>query len=88
VNTTLLAFAEGRHESCSDGSPKSLIVSRSTDAGSTWSEPEILVGDGKIIIGNPMPLVTSSGDVLVQYITASGSAVGDAVSLQHVYARA
>lgn len=54
---TLLAFAEGRKNSCSDTGNIDLVLKRSTDGGKTWS-PLITVWDaGENVCGNPAPLV-------------------------------
>ena len=77
-NGTLLAFAEGRRDSCSDGSAKSLIMSRSVDNGKSWTAPTVLVGNATAVIGNPMPVFDAhTNQVLVQFITSTGSAVGN-----------
>lgn len=48
------------------------------DGGTTWSKPNWIVGGSKDIIGQPMPVVDrKSGNVIVQYISSKGSAVGD-----------
>lgn len=74
---TLLAFAEGRHTSCGDGTPKSLAYSRSTDNGKTWSPSIYLVGGANDKIGQPMPVFDRvTNTVIVQFVNATGSGIG------------
>ena len=54
----LLAFAEGRRKSCSDGAWTDLISKRSEDGGATWSELMVIhEGDAApTTIGNAAPM--------------------------------
>ncbi|MCR9198189.1 MAG: glycoside hydrolase [Planctomycetaceae bacterium] len=54
---TLLAFCEGRKDSRSDAGDIDLVVSRSTDAGKSWSSPAIVWDDADNTCGNPAPVV-------------------------------
>lgn len=54
---TLLAFAEGRKNSCSDTGNIDLVVKRSSDGGETWSELQVVWDDGDNTCGNPAPVV-------------------------------
>lgn len=54
---TLLAFAEGRKNGCSDTGDIDLVMKRSTDQGLTWSKLVVIWDDGKNVCGNPAPLV-------------------------------
>ncbi len=56
-NQTLLAFCEGRKHSRSDTGDIDLLLKRSTDAGRTWSEAQVVWDDGPNTCGNPCPVV-------------------------------
>ncbi|MGI5230027.1 exo-alpha-sialidase [Actinoallomurus sp. CA-142502] len=54
---TLLAFAEGRVNSCGDSGDIDLVLKRSTDGGRTWGPLQVVLpGDGDTH-GNPVPVV-------------------------------
>jgi len=60
VSTTegsLLAFAEGRKNGCSDTGDIDLVMKRSEDNGKTWSKLVVLWDDGNNVCGNPAPVV-------------------------------
>jgi sialidase-1 len=54
---TLLAFAEGRKNNCSDSGDIDLVVKRSVDGGMTWSGLIVVWDDGANTCGNPAPVV-------------------------------
>ncbi len=54
---TLLAFCEGRKNSRSDSGDIDLLCKRSTDAGDSWSPPQIIWSDDANTCGNPCPVV-------------------------------
>ena len=54
---TLLAFAEGRKNDCSDEGNIDLVVKRSSDNGKTWSALSVIWSDGDNTCGNPAPVV-------------------------------
>jgi sialidase-1 len=54
---TLLAFAEGRKNNCSDEGDIDLVMKRSTDNGKTWSKLSVIWSDGVNTCGNPAPVV-------------------------------
>ena len=56
-NKTLIAFAEGRVEGCSDFGDVDIVLKRSSDNGKTWSPLEVVVDNGTLQAGNPAPLV-------------------------------
>lgn len=75
----LLAFAEARIYSCSDGGPKHLAMRRSFDNGQTWTALQYLVSD---YAGNPsidglnlgaVTLDEQTGVVFVHYVNGSHS---------------
>lgn len=57
---TLLAFAEGRKNGCSDNGDIDLVMKRSEDNGQTWSDLQLVWDDGKRVCGNPAPVVDKS----------------------------
>jgi sialidase-1 len=54
---TILAFCEGRKHSASDSGDIALLLTRSTDGGRTWSEPQVVWDDAGNTCGNPCPVV-------------------------------
>tara|TARA_B100000242_G_scaffold294332_1_gene276449 strand:- start:1535 stop:2635 length:1101 start_codon:yes stop_codon:yes gene_type:complete len=56
-NGALLAFAEGRKNSCSDTGDIDLVLKKSLDNGKTWSALEIIWDDGNNTCGNPSPVL-------------------------------
>jgi len=68
VNTheeTLLAFCEGRLNSCDDEGDIDLVMKRSTDGGKTWGTLQVLENDGANPCKNPCPVVLPSGRILL-----------------------
>jgi sialidase-1 len=57
TNGTLLAFAEGRKNGCSDTGDIDLVLKRSEDQGQSWSKLVVLWDDGNNVCGNPAPVV-------------------------------
>ena len=64
-NGDVLVFAEARHGSSSDTGDIDLVMKRSKDGGATWSKSQLVWNDGCNTCGNPCPVVTSTGDVLL-----------------------
>ena len=56
-NGTLLAFAEGRKNSCSDTGDIDLVLKKSSDNGNTWSALKVIWDDGNNTCGNPSPVL-------------------------------
>ena len=56
-NGTLLAFAEGRKNSCSDTGDIDLVLKKSYDNGNTWSTLKVIWDDGNNTCGNPSPVL-------------------------------
>ena len=54
---TLLAFAEGRKNGCSDTGNIDLVMKRSSDGGKTWGKLEVLWHDEDNTCGNPSPVI-------------------------------
>lgn len=57
VKGTVLAFAEGRKNGCSDTGSIDLVLKRSTDKGKTWGPLQVVWTDGENTCGNPAPVV-------------------------------
>ncbi len=57
VEGTLLAFAEGRVNDCSDSGDIDLVLKRSTDGGRTWGPLQVINEGGGDTHGNPAPVV-------------------------------
>ena len=64
-NGDLLAFAEARHRSSSDTGDIDLVMKRSRDGGRTWSQSQLIWDDQINTCGNPCPVVTSQGEILL-----------------------
>ena len=56
-NGTLLAFAEGRKNSCSDTGDVDLVYKKSFDNGKSWSDLQVIWDDGMNTCGNPSPVL-------------------------------
>ncbi len=66
VKGTVLAFAEGRKNGCSDTGSIDLVLKRSVDGGRTWGPLQVVWSDGINTCGNPSPVVdSSSGKILL-----------------------
>lgn len=57
VDGTLLAFAEGRVNTCGDTGDIDLVLKRSTDGGRTWGPLEVIIEGNGETRGNPTPVV-------------------------------
>lgn len=66
---TLIAFAEGRKNSCSDIGNIDLVMKRSTDNGKTWGALEVIWDDGNNTCGNPAPVLDESTGTLHLLLT-------------------
>lgn len=54
---TVLAFAEGRKNSCSDNNDVDIVLKKSYDNGETWTKLQVVWNDGKNTCGNPSPVL-------------------------------
>ena len=54
---TVLAFAEGRRNGCSDTGSIDLVMKRSPDDGRSWGDLQVVWSDGANTCGNPAPVV-------------------------------
>jgi sialidase-1 len=63
---TLLAFAEGRKNSCGDNGDINMVVKRSMNNGVTWDTTITIWNDGKNTCGNPVPLIEDqTGNIIL-----------------------
>ncbi len=71
---TILAFAEGRKNDCSDTGDIDLVLKRSEDGGKTWSVLLVVWDDGENTCGNPAPVVDEeTGDVILLFTRNLGT---------------
>ncbi|MDW5328007.1 sialidase family protein [Plantactinospora sp. KLBMP9567] len=61
----LLAFAEGRLSSLGDAGNIDLVLKRSTDGGCTWGPLQVVNDSGPNTAGNPAPVLTATGRVVL-----------------------
>jgi sialidase-1 len=54
---TVLAFCEGRKHNRGDTGDIDMLIRRSLDDGTTWSEQQLIWDDGENVCGNPCPVV-------------------------------
>ncbi len=66
---SVLAFAEGRKDSCSDTGDVDLVMKRSTDNGETWSSLQLIWDQEKNTAGNPAPVVDATTGALLLLAT-------------------
>lgn len=59
-NGTILSFAEARTEHKDDWSKTDVVLRKSYDLGTTWTPLEVLISEGKLVIGNACPVVDKS----------------------------
>ncbi|RBQ14417.1 exo-alpha-sialidase [Spongiactinospora rosea] len=72
---TLLAFAEGRRDSAGDTGRIDLVLRRSADGGRTWGALQVVAArDGGGTVGNPAPVVTSGGPIVLVSVQNAASA--------------
>ncbi|MWA05918.1 neuraminidase [Actinomadura sp. LD22] len=57
LDGTLLAFAEGRRNSCGDAGDIDLVLRRSADGGRTWGPLQVVLPGNGDTRGNPAPVV-------------------------------
>lgn len=66
---TVLAFCEGRKSGGGDSGNIDLLLKRSTDNGSTWSEQQVIWDDSTNVCGNPCPVVDASTGTIFLVLT-------------------
>lgn len=75
---TLLAFAEGRHDSAGDSGDIDVVLRRSTDGGCAWGPLSVVAaGDGDTR-GNPAPVVDGKTGRIVLVTSYNDGAVTEA----------
>ncbi|MEV0242839.1 sialidase family protein [Streptomyces sp. NPDC050674] len=75
----LLAFCEGRVGSRDDFGNIDVVLKRSSDGGRTWGPLQVAARNGDALAGNPAPVVTGSGRVLLVHVRNAASATEDAI---------
>lgn len=75
----LLAFAEGRSDGLGDAGNIDTVVKRSTDGGCTWHPLQVVQDSGANTSGNPAPVVTSSGRIVLLTTYNAGTATESAI---------
>jgi sialidase-1 len=74
TRTALLAFAEGRQGGAGDAGDIDLVLKRSTDGGCTWGPLQVVYDSGPNTSGNPAPVLTASGRVVLLSTYNGGTA--------------
>lgn len=69
----LLAFAEGRVDSAGDSGNIDTVLKRSADGGCTWGPLQVVEDAGADTAGNPAPVVTSTGRIVLLTTRNAGS---------------
>ncbi|WP_433465005.1 sialidase family protein [Spirillospora sp. CA-128828] len=70
----LLAFAEGRSAGLGDAGNIDTVVKRSTDGGCTWGPLQVVQDSGPNTSGNPAPVVSESGRIVLLTTYNAGTA--------------
>lgn len=80
-NGAVLAFAEGRKGGAGDAGDIDLVLKRSTDGGCTWGPLQVVQDSGPNTSGNPAPVLTPSGR-LVLLSTYNGGTASEAAIMR------
>jgi sialidase-1 len=75
----LLAFAEGRFAGLGDAGNIDTVVKRSTDGGCTWGPLKVVEDSGANTSGNPAPVVTAGGRIVLLTTYNAGTATEAAI---------
>ncbi|MEV4759396.1 sialidase family protein [Micromonospora sp. NPDC049559] len=84
----LLAFAEGRSAGLGDAGNIDLVLKRSTDGGCAWGPLQVIHDSGNNTSGNPSPVVTATGRVVLLSTYNGGTASEAAIMRGEVPAEA
>ncbi|AXK33574.1 exo-alpha-sialidase [Streptomyces armeniacus] len=76
---TLLAFAEGRRASDDDFGDIDIVLRRSTDGGAGWGPMTVVAANGDDLAGNPAPIATADGRVVLVEVFNAAAATEDAI---------
>jgi sialidase-1 len=75
----LLAFAEGRSDGLGDAGNIDTVLKRSSDGGCTWQPLKVIEDTGPNTSGNPAPVVTASGRIVLLTNYNAGTATETAI---------
>ncbi|MEU6541078.1 sialidase family protein [Streptomyces sp. NPDC047000] len=75
---TVLAFAEGRHDSAGDTGDIDVVLRRSTDGGCTWGPQQVVAAGNGDTRGNPAPVVDPRTGAIVLLTSYNSGAVTEA----------
>jgi sialidase-1 len=75
----LLAFAEGRSDGLGDAGNIDTVVKRSVDGGCTWQPLKVVQDSGPNTSGNPAPVVTAKGRIVLLTTYNAGTATETAI---------
>ncbi|MCO6010376.1 glycoside hydrolase [Actinoallomurus purpureus] len=75
----LLAFAEGRFSGLGDAGNIDTVVKRSADGGCTWGPLRVVQDSGPNTSGNPAPVVTARGRVVLLTTYNAGTSTETAI---------
>ncbi|MGW4525457.1 sialidase family protein [Amycolatopsis sp. NPDC004378] len=65
ANGSLVAFAEGRRDSAGDSGAIRTVSRTSADGGCTWGPLSVVDSNGDATAGNPAPVVTRDGELVL-----------------------
>lgn len=82
---TLLAFAEGRRASDEDFGDIDIVLRRSTDGGASWDPMTVVSANGDDLAGNPAPIATAAGRVVLVQVHNAAAATEDAIRRGRLY---
>ena len=73
-NDRLLAFAEARRDGAADSGEIDLVLRRSADGGRTWGPLEVIRHAAGYTCGNPAPVLTDDGGLVLLSLTNGAQA--------------
>ncbi|MFE6882784.1 exo-alpha-sialidase [Streptomyces sp. NPDC057702] len=81
---TVLAFAEGRVRSAADWGDIDVVLRRSRDGGRTWGPLQVVARHEAGTAGNPAPVVTAEGRVVLVHVRSAAEATETRIRLGKV----